>query len=213
MSTPARHVAAVRSLGPWAVALVVLAGLCASVLAASLSGAVAPPPGGLSDAGPVGRWALPPIRLVHDVAAALTVGTLVLAATMVPGATRQASAALEEPRRAAALRIATASAFVWAIAGVVVVIFTFADASGLALGDPLRHQELRESLDRVDRGIRLALLVRAVQLLVVGKRVRIGPDHLRMDERRAFTLAAILDRVLECSVGSERVGTIDLLFE
>ena len=150
MSTPARHVAAVRSLGPWAVALVVLAGLCASVLAASLSGAVAPPPGGLSDAGPVVRWALPPIRLVHDVAAALTVGTLVLAATMVPGATRQASAALEEPRRAAALRIATASAFVWAIAGVVVVIFTFADASGLALGDPLFASKLLGSVWAID---------------------------------------------------------------
>ena len=73
MPSPARPVAAVRSLGPWAVALVVLAGLAASVVAAALSGAVAAPPGGLSDAGPVVRWALPLVRLVHDVAAALLV--------------------------------------------------------------------------------------------------------------------------------------------
>ncbi|HKX69518.1 MAG TPA: bifunctional copper resistance protein CopD/cytochrome c oxidase assembly protein [Intrasporangium sp.] len=157
MPSPARHVAAVRSPGPWAVALVVLAGLGASVLAAGFSGAVAAPMGGLSDAGPVVRWALPLVRVVHDVAAALTVGTLVLAATMIPGATRQASVALEEPRRAAALRVATASAFVWAVAGVVVVLFTFADASGLSLDHPLFARELLASVWAIDT-LRIGLI-------------------------------------------------------
>src|SRR5512139_1360739 len=94
--------------------------LLAAVVAAAYSGAAAPPPQGLTDAGPQVRWALPLVRVVHDLAAALTVGVLLLAATMVPGATRRAAASLDEPRRAFALKVAAASGFVWAVAGVVV---------------------------------------------------------------------------------------------
>ena len=83
---------------------VVAAGLLASLLAARFSGAVAAPPPGITDAGPVVRAALPLIRVVSDLSAALTLGVLLLAATMVPGATRAASAAPGEPRRALALK-------------------------------------------------------------------------------------------------------------
>src|SRR6476659_163606 len=93
---------------------VVAAGLVSSLLAARFSGAVAAPPPGITDAGPVVRAALPLVRLVSDLAAALTLGVLLLAATMVPGETRAASAAPGEPRRALALKLATGAAFVWA---------------------------------------------------------------------------------------------------
>jgi len=127
------------STGPVAVVLaaVVAVGLLASVVAARYTGAAAPLPGGLTDAGPVVRWALPLVRVVHDVAASLTIGSLLLAATMIPGRTRAESAALDEPRRAAAFRVSTAAAFVWALAGAVGVVFTFADAAGMPLSDPL----------------------------------------------------------------------------
>src|SRR5690348_3893973 len=83
------------------VAGVVAAGLVATLLAARYTGAADSPPGGITDAGPVVRWALPLVRTVHDVAASLTIGSLLLAATMVPGASRRESASLDEPRRAA----------------------------------------------------------------------------------------------------------------
>src|SRR4051812_23694729 len=72
---------------------VLAAGLLASVVAARFSGIVAEPPAGITDAGPVVRAALPLVRVVNDLPAALTLGVLLLAATMVPGATRAASAA------------------------------------------------------------------------------------------------------------------------
>src|SRR6476469_2380428 len=91
-----------RSGAPLVVAGVVTVGLVASVLAARYTGAADPLPGGLTDAGPVVRWSLPLVRVVHDVAASLTIGSLLLAATMIPGRSRAESAALDEPRRAAA---------------------------------------------------------------------------------------------------------------
>src|SRR3954447_142033 len=138
---PSGPSAGASSPGRWgagaaAVAGVVVEGLLASVVAARYTGAAASLPGGLTDAGPVVRWALPLVRVLHDVAASLTLGSLLLAATMIPGRTRAESAALDEPRRAAAFRVATAAAFVWALAGAVGVVFTFADAAGLPLGDP-----------------------------------------------------------------------------
>ena len=118
------------------VAGVVTVGLVASVVAARYTGAADAMAGGLTDAGPVVRWALPLVRVVHDVAASLTIGSLLLAATIIPGRTRAESAAPDEPRRAAAFRVATAAAFVWAVAGAVGVVFTFADAAGMPPSDP-----------------------------------------------------------------------------
>ncbi|MDC5697600.1 bifunctional copper resistance protein CopD/cytochrome c oxidase assembly protein [Intrasporangium calvum] len=150
MPSAARAAAVGRSTVLWAVALVIVAGLGAAVLAAAFAGAASAPPSGITDAGPVVRWGLPVVRLVHDVAAALTVGSLLLAATMIPGVNRQASAAIDEPRRAAALRVATAAAFVWAIAGAVGVALTFADAAGLPLDHPLFAGQLLSSVWAID---------------------------------------------------------------
>ncbi|GAB3888811.1 cytochrome c oxidase assembly protein [Terrabacter terrigena] len=129
-----------RAAASWGASAVVAAtavvGLLATLVAARYTGAADSPPGGITDAGPVVRWALPLVRVVHDVAASLTIGSLLLAATVIPGRTRQESASLDEPRRAAAFRVATAAAFVWAIAGAVGVVLAFADAAGLPLSDP-----------------------------------------------------------------------------
>jgi putative copper resistance protein D len=120
----------------WALAGAVVVGLVASVLAARSTGAAAALPGGLVDAGPAVRWALPLVRVVHDVAASLTLGCLLLAATMVPGRTPKASAAPDEPRRAAALRVVVPAAFVWAAAGITGAVLGLADAAGMPLSDP-----------------------------------------------------------------------------
>lgn len=141
----------------WVVPAVVAVGLVASVAAARYTGAADPLPGGLSDAGPVVRWSLPLVRVVHDVAASLTIGSLLLAATMIPGRTRAASAALDEPRRGAALRVATAAAFVWAVAAVVGVVFAFADAAGMPLSDPMFGTNLTGSVWSIEP-LRVGLL-------------------------------------------------------
>src|SRR3954454_18369098 len=137
---PSGPSAGASSPGGWgagaaAVAGVVVVGLLASVVAARYTGAAASLPGGLTDAGPVVRWSLPLVRVLHDVAASLTLGSLLLAATMIPGRTRAESAALDEPPRPAVFRVATAAGFVWALGGAVGVVFAFAAATALPLGN------------------------------------------------------------------------------
>jgi putative copper resistance protein D len=136
---------------------VVCGGLVASLVAARFSGAAAAPPAGITDAGPVVRVALPLVRVVSDIAAALTLGVLLLAATMIPGATRSASAEPGEPRRSLALKVATASAFTWAIAAAVGVVLTFADAAGLPLSDPTFGAQLGGSVWSIET-LRVGLL-------------------------------------------------------
>ncbi|MDN5764877.1 MAG: bifunctional copper resistance protein CopD/cytochrome c oxidase assembly protein [Humibacillus sp.] len=116
------------------VPVVVAVGLLATVTAALFSGAAAPPPEGLTDAGPIVRWTLPLVRVLHDVSASLTLGALLFGGMIVP-ATR-GRGKLDDPRVAHAFRVATAAGFVWALAGVVGVVFGFADAAGLSLADP-----------------------------------------------------------------------------
>lgn len=140
--------AASRNIGVVAGAAIVA--VVASVVAAAYSGAVAPLAEGLTDAGPAVRWALPLVRVLHDVAASLTVGVLLLAATMVPGKSRADSAAYDEPRRAFALKVAAASGFVWAVAGIAVVVLQFADAAGMPLSHPAFGPELSRSVWAID---------------------------------------------------------------
>jgi cytochrome c oxidase assembly factor CtaG/putative copper export protein len=145
------------SLAIGVTAAVVCAGVLASVVAARFSGAVAAPPAGITDAGPVVRAALPLVRVVNDIAAALTLGVLLLAATMIPGRTRAASAQPGEPRRALALKVTTASAFTWAFAGAVGVVLAFADAAGMPLSDPTFGAQLMGSVWPIET-LRVGLL-------------------------------------------------------
>lgn len=166
LAGPRTGPASPRSGGVAAVlAGVVVVGLLASLVAARYTGAAAPLPGGLTDAGPVVRWALPLVRVVHDVAASLTIGSLLLAATMIPGRTRAESAALDEPRRTAAFRVATSAAFVWAVAGAVGVVFTFADAAGMPLSDPLFGRNLTGSVWSIEP-LRVGLISTVVAFVV-----------------------------------------------
>lgn len=98
-----------------------------ALVAAALSGATAPLV--LGDAGPLVRWGLPTLRAVHDVAAAATVGLLLLAAFVVPEA-RTSS------RRATAARAAVGSGVVWALTALVGTVLTYADSAGVGLSAP-----------------------------------------------------------------------------
>jgi cytochrome c oxidase assembly factor CtaG/putative copper export protein len=108
---------------------VVLAGIAlVAVLGGALvGGAAATPP--IGDPGPLVRWGVLLVRVVHDLSAAATVGLLVLAAFLVPETTRT-------NRRLAATRLASATAAVWALTGLVGVVFTFAGLAGIPLSAP-----------------------------------------------------------------------------
>ncbi len=117
-----------RLLGGWAApATVLLVALLVAVPAASLSGAATPVL--IGDAGPFVRWGMPLVGVVHDLAAALTVGLLVVGAFLVrEGRTTD--------RRGTAARAASTSALVWLVATLVVLYLTFAELSGIPPGSP-----------------------------------------------------------------------------
>ena len=109
--------------------LAVVAVVAVVIPAGLLGGAFAAPVAGLPDIGAVVRWGIPIVRAIHDLAAASTVGLLVMAATIIPEA-RNTS------RRITAARYACVSGVVWVVAGLVGLAFSFADLSGTPLSDP-----------------------------------------------------------------------------
>jgi cytochrome c oxidase assembly factor CtaG/putative copper export protein len=82
------------------------------------------------------RWGIPIVRAIHDLAAAATVGLLLVAATIIPEARTTA-------RRITAARYACACGVVWVVAGLVGLVFSFASLSGTSLSDPTFGSQLQ----------------------------------------------------------------------
>ena len=133
-----------------AVAVVVPAGL--------LGGAFAAPEAGLSDPGQIVRWGLPVARAVHDLAAASTVGLLVVAGMIIPEA-RNTS------RRIAAARYASASGVMWVLAGLLGLVFSFASISGTRITDPGFASQLQAFVLQIEV-LRVAVMSTALALVV-----------------------------------------------
>lgn len=83
----------------------------------------------LGDPGPFVRWSLPTLRAIHDGAAAVTIGALVLAAFIVPETTRTT-------RRRTLSHLAGGAAIIWFLAGVGGLLTNFASLAGISLTDP-----------------------------------------------------------------------------
>jgi cytochrome c oxidase assembly factor CtaG/putative copper export protein len=128
------------------------------VPAGMLGGVFAAPVLGLPDAGGIVRWGLPIARAVHDLAAASTVGLLVVAATIIPEA-RNTS------RRIAAARYASVSGVAWVIAGLVGLVFSFASISGTRLTDPAFASQLQTFVLQIEL-LRVAVISSAMALVV-----------------------------------------------
>jgi cytochrome c oxidase assembly factor CtaG/putative copper export protein len=133
-----------------AVAVVIPAGL--------LGGAFAAPVAGLPDVGPVVRWGIPIVRAIHDLAAASTIGLLVVAATIIPEARHTC-------RRITAARYACACGVVWVVAGLVGLVFSFADLSGTPLSDPTFGTQFQTFVFQLDF-TRVAAISSAMALVV-----------------------------------------------
>ncbi len=132
------------------VAVIIPAGL--------LGGVYAAPVAGLPDAGAIVRWGLPVVRAIHDLAAASTVGLLVVAATIIPEA-RNTS------RRITAARYACASGGVWVASGLIGLILSFASISGSRLTDPTFGAQLQTFVFQLET-LRVAAISSAIALVV-----------------------------------------------
>ncbi|KGN40999.1 cytochrome c oxidase assembly protein [Knoellia aerolata] len=109
------------------VAVVTLSALAVTLVAASLSGVIAPLV--LDDPGPLVRWGLPLARVASDLASAMTLGLLLLAAFLVPE--RRTT-----QRRQQACRLAAVTGLIWFVASGLGTFLTFASLAGLRLADP-----------------------------------------------------------------------------
>ncbi|CCH79991.1 conserved membrane hypothetical protein [Nostocoides japonicum T1-X7] len=108
---------------PFSVALVTaLAGVVLGGLTTALFS-----PYAVADPGALVRWGLPVTTAIRDVAMSATTGLLVLAAFIVPER-------VTTDRRGLARRLATWTALLWAVAGLLVVVLTFSDLSGTRPG-------------------------------------------------------------------------------
>lgn len=94
----------------------------------NLVGAMEAPPPGLPDPGDLTRWALPASRAVHDAAATVTIGFLVLAATVLPQDPGRPGSLGRPASRA--MFFAAVAGSVWTVTGTVALTFSFADMAG-----------------------------------------------------------------------------------
>lgn len=96
-----------------------------------MGGAVGPPGPGLPDPGPITRWGAPVARAIHNTAAALTIGFLVMASFVLPHPSQDRGRLGAVASRA--VTFAAASASVWAVSGAAVVTFAYSDVAGTGL--------------------------------------------------------------------------------
>ena len=161
LSRPAPVLALLAGMTGAAVVVVV------SVLAAV--GAFAPAPLGVVDPGSLVQVGLPVARTVHNLAAALTIGLLVLAVWLVAPEPGTASGKLTGPRLSM-LRAAAVGAGAWLMSAFAVLTFTAADLAGQPVGSPGFGKTVKAFATEVDLGRALGtstLLVAAVAVVTV----------------------------------------------
>ena len=130
-----------------AVPLAVLTAIVCLVLAGQLEQTQP----GLPDAGPIVRLGLPVTRSLQDLAAALTVGLLVLAACVLP----PASATVKDElvgHRARAVRFAAVASTCWLVVGSMTLVLTYADVAGVSPTAPGFTSQLGYFLRSFDLG-------------------------------------------------------------
>ena len=104
----------------------------------------------LADPGSLVRWGLPAVDGVHDLALAVTVGALVLAAVGIPVGT---------PAAARALHVATGAGVVWTLTALGALVLTYSSVSGTPPADPGFGAELGGFVAGFELGRSLLLTV------------------------------------------------------
>ena len=145
------------------------AGLVVAVSVLAAAGAFAPAPLGVVDPGLLVQVGLPVARTLHDLAAALTVGLLVLSVWLVAPQPGSSPTRLDGPRLAT-LRAASVAAGAWLLSAFTVLTFTAAELAGQPLTSPGSWENLRAFVFEVDLGRALGtsvLMVAAVAVVTV----------------------------------------------
>ena len=168
--------------GPYgALGLAVAAGLGAVVVAALITGAVAPLD--LGDPGPLVRWGVPVVSTISTLAASATVGLLGLAAFLMPERSRTS-------RRVTATRYAAGAATIWAIAALLEVVLAFADLAGTPLTSPELLDQLVSFVWTLETT--RVLLISALVAVVVAACARLATRRAPMAWLAVFTLFAVV---------------------
>ncbi|WP_167176247.1 cytochrome c oxidase assembly protein [Saccharomonospora amisosensis] len=142
-------------------ATVVAVGLVA--LTGGLSYAVA----GLTDPGDVTRYGIVVVRVGADIAAAVTIGSLLLAAFLVPPQ-RSGTLAVDGY---AALRTAGSAAWVWFVLAMASVFFTAADGAGRPVMEVLNPQVLLNYVEAIEQPKAWLITALIAMLLALGCRL------------------------------------------
>ena len=158
-----------------------------------LGGNLAAVTDGLFDPGPVVRYGLPTARAVHDLAAAIAVGLLVLGAFVVAPEPGSKPAVLTGARRAM-VRMATVAVGVWLAAAVAVLVLTAADVSGFSPLSPGFSGVLVSFVSQIDLG--RALGVSALLVVVVGNLVIMATRVVTLAWAAVLSLLALLPLAL-----------------
>lgn len=112
------------------VAVVAVVALLVAIPVAAASGATTPLV--LGDAGALVRWGQPVVRIVHDVAASLAIGLLLVGGLLAPEAPEGSGGF----RRVTAGQGAFAAAFVWLVCVLVMIYLTYAELAGTPPSTP-----------------------------------------------------------------------------
>lgn len=158
------------------------------VLIAGLAFAGDPQPSiaGLPSPGPLTIWGLPLVRLAHDGAAALTVGTLLAATVLV-------SDAAERPRLQ---RAAGWTALGWAVSAVLAFLFTLSDFVGLPLDQALASDALVSFAFYIPQGEAFLTVAATAAVIAAGSRLPAVPQS-----RAALTALALFALLPPAYVG------------
>jgi cytochrome c oxidase assembly factor CtaG/putative copper export protein len=133
------------SVVPVFVALGLIAGLVAA-LVVGLSASEALVRLGIPDPGPLTTYGLPAVKAIGEVAAIISIGSLLLASFLVPP---QKSGVLDVDGYRA-VRTASNAAIVWAACALVLVPLTVSDTSGQPFGEALQPENLWRAIPQIE---------------------------------------------------------------
>ncbi|MFE9580399.1 cytochrome c oxidase assembly protein [Nocardia sp. NPDC006044] len=158
-----------RSAATYAV-VIALTGAIAAVVAAlvvGLSAAQALSLLGIPDPGALTTYGLPAMRALADLSAALTVGSLLFAAFLVPP---QASGLLDVGGYRA-VRRASNFALIWACCAALLIPLTVSDTTGQPVRDTLRPEALWRAIDQIELAGAWRTTVLFALIVAVGARI------------------------------------------
>lgn len=127
-----------------------------SVAALVVAGAIPQGFPGLPDPGAVTRFGLPVVRGLRDSSAAITIGMLVMTATVLPPAKPDGKDRIEGTR-ALALRFAAMFGLVWAVASVLMLALTYSDLAGVPVATSSTWRGIHTFVTDFDLGKSLAV--------------------------------------------------------